>query len=93
MKKSEFLKTEGGRLFAQLEAATKRCLYVPNNLLPEDFQDQRTDCVSLAKLEKKCDAMELETNAAYEKREKAKRVEMYAKQIAAGREIIYLQKT
>jgi hypothetical protein len=52
MKKSEFLKTEGGRLFAQLEAAVKRCLYVPNNLLPEEFQDQRTDCLSLAALEK-----------------------------------------
>ena len=93
MKRSEFLKTEGGRLFAQLEAATKRCLFVPNDLLPEDFQDQRTDCVSLAKLEKKCAAKELETNAAYEKKEKAKRVEMYAKQIAAGREIIYWEKT
>jgi len=90
MKKSEFLKTEGGRLFAQLEAAVKRCLYVPNHLLPENFQDQRTDCVSLAKLEKKCDAMDLDTNAAHEKKEKAKRVEMYRKQIAAGREIMYL---
>ncbi len=90
MKKSDFLKTEGGRLFAQLEAAVKRCLYVPNHLLPEDFQDQRTDCVSLAKLEKKCDAKELDTNAAHEKKEKAKRVEMYAKQIAAGRELMYL---
>ena len=90
MKKSEFLKTEGGRLFAQLEAAVKRCLYVPNNILPENFQDQRTDCVSLAKLEKKCDTMELDTNAAHEKKEKAKRVEMYRKQIAAGREIMYL---
>ena len=90
MKKSEFLKTEGGRLFAQLEAAVKRCLYVPNHLLPEDFQDQRTDCESLAKLEKKCDANELDTNAAPEKKEKAKRVAMYASQIAAGRELIYL---
>ena len=90
MKKSEFLKTEGGRLFAQLEAAVKRCLYVPNHLLPEDFQDQRTDCVSLAKLEKKCDAKELDINAAHEKKEKAKRVAMYARQIAAGRELMYL---
>ena len=92
MKKSEFLKTEGGRLFAQLEAAVKRCLYVPNNLLPEEFQDQRTDCLSLAAMEKKCDAKELQTNHAYEKAAKAKRVEMYAKQIAVGREIIYLPK-
>ena len=90
MKKSEFLKTEGGRLFAQLEAAVKRCLYVPNHLLPEDFQDHRTDSVSLAALEKKCEARELLSDHEYEKREKAKRVEMYSKQIAAGREIMYL---
>ena len=90
MKRSEFLKTEGGRLFAQLEAATKRCLFVPNHLLPEEFQDQRTDCVSLSRLEKKCESKELITDAAYEKKEKAKRVEMYRKQIAAGRELVYL---
>jgi|TARA_B100000073_G_C23566967_1_gene506489 hypothetical protein len=90
MKKSEFMKTEGGRLFGQLEAAARRVITVPNHLLPEDFQDNRTDGVTLAALEKKCDARDLETNHEYEKREKAKRVEMYAKQIAAGREIMYL---
>jgi hypothetical protein len=92
MKRSEFLKTEGGRLFAQLEAAVRRCLYVPNHLLPEDFQDQRTDSVSLAALEKKCEARELQTNHAYEKAEKEKRIRMYTRQIELGREIIYLPK-
>ena len=90
MKKSEFLKTEGGRLFAKMEAEVKRCLMVPNELLPESFQDHRTDSVSLATLEKKCEARDLLSDHEYEKREKAKRVEMYSKQIAAGREIMYL---
>ena len=53
MKKSEFMKTEGGRLFGQLEAAARRVITVPNHLLPEDFQDNRTDGVTLAALEKK----------------------------------------
>ena len=56
----------------------------------ESFQDHRTDSVSLATLEKKCEARDLLSDHEYEKREKAKRVEMYSKQIAAGREIMYL---
>ena len=90
MKRSEFLKTEGGRLFAKMETELKRCLMVPNELLPENFQDHRTDSVSLAKLEKKCETIDLLSDHEYHKREKSKRVEMYSKQIAAGREIMYL---
>ena len=45
----------GYQLLAQYKKQIKECFTVPNEWLPEEFQDQRTDCVSLADVERKCD--------------------------------------
>ena len=47
----------GYELLAQFEKEIKECFTVPNNLLPEEFQDNRMvyEQVSLATLERKCD--------------------------------------
>ena len=53
----------GYQLLAQYEKQIKECFTVPNDWLPEEFQDQRTDCVSLADIERKCDRRDKITEA------------------------------
>ena len=61
--------------------------------MPEDFKDHRTDGVTLADLDRKCDAMlDKPTDHQLEKVEKDKRIETYAAMIANGQEITYLPK-
>lgn len=84
---------DGYELIAQLNEIVKDMVLVPNSWLPENFQDRRTDSVSLADLENKCDSMERgETDHEEEKREKARRVELYRSMIESGQEISYLRK-
>ena len=92
MTSKEFAKTKGGKLFAKLNRELMRCIYVSNECLPDDFQDKRTDGVSLAKLNKKCEERELLSNFEYARQQRAKRVELYANDIANGREINYVMK-
>ena len=83
----------GYELIAELEKIIKNVIVVPNSWLPETFRDNRTDGVSLADLEKKCDSMEKgETEHQLEKVEKDKRIALYAMMIANGEEITYLPK-
>jgi hypothetical protein len=83
----------GYELIAQFEQQIKEALLVPNSWLPENFQDHRTDSVSLADLEKKCDSMGIgETEHQQEKREKDRRIELYRSMIDNGQEITYLMK-
>lgn len=91
----------GYELMAQLEVVVKDLVLVPNSWLPESFQDHRTDSVSLADLEKKCDGTMTvydysekteETDHQEEKREKTRRVELYRQMIQNGQEISYLRK-
>ena len=42
----------GYELIAELERIIKDAILVPNDWLPENFRDYRTDSVSLADLEK-----------------------------------------
>lgn len=79
-------------IFAELDKVLKECLYISNDCLPDEFQDHRTDGVSLATLERKCD--ERDAISEYERTciEKAKRVEFYRADIDAGREINYITK-
>jgi hypothetical protein len=84
---------DGYELIAKLNEIVKDMVLVPNSWLPENFQDHRTDSVSLADLEDKCDSMERgETDHEEEKREKARRVELYREMIQSGQEISYLRK-
>jgi len=83
----------GYQLLAQFEQQIKEALLVPNSWLPENFQDHRTDSVSLADLEKKCDSMGIsETEHQEEKREKDRRIDLYRSMIDNGQEITYLMK-
>lgn len=84
---------DGYELIAKLNEIVRDMVLVPNSWLPENFQDHRTDSVSLADLENKCDSMERgETDHEEEKREKARRVELYREMIQSGQEISYLRK-
>ena len=82
----------GYELLAQFEKEIKECFTVPNHWLPLEFQDQRTDCVSLADVERKCDARDKCTLSNFEEEsiERAKRVQIYRDQIERGLEIEYL---
>ena len=82
----------GYELLAQFEKEIKECFTVPNHWLPLDFQDRRTDCVSLADVERKCDERDRSTLSSFEEEaiERAKRVQIYRDQIQQGREIEYL---
>jgi len=83
----------GYELLAELESIVKDMVLVPNGWLPEDFRDNRTDSVSLADLERKCDSLEsVETDHQEEKREKDRRIELYAQMISNDQEISYLMK-
>lgn len=83
----------GYELIAELEKIIKDVIVVPNSWLPETFRDNRTDGVSLADLEKKCDSMEKgETDHQIEKNEKDKRIALYRTMIENGQEITYLPK-
>lgn len=83
----------GYELIAQLEVIVKDLVLVPNSWLPENFQDQRTDNVSLSDLENKCDSMMVEeTDHQEEKRQKDRRIELYRQMIQNGQEISYLMK-
>ena len=82
----------GYELLAQYEKQIKECFTVPNNLLPEEFQDNRTDHISLQDIENKCDIRDKETAFQEEQREKSRRIYIYKKQIERGEKISYLPK-
>jgi len=83
----------GYELIAEFERVVKDCITVDNDKLPEMFRDNRTDCVSLADLELKCDKMlDSPTDYQIEKIEKDRRIALYAMMIENGQEIEYLQK-
>lgn len=83
----------GYELMAEFERVIKDVILVPNDWLPENFRDNRTDSVSLADLEHKCDSLEItETDHQIEKREKDRRIAAYAAMIQNGEEITYLPK-
>jgi hypothetical protein len=83
----------GYELLAEFETLIKDLILVPNSWLPEEFRDNRTNSVSLADLDRKCDSLEIgETDHQIEKREKDKRIAAYAAMIENGQEITYLLK-
>lgn len=83
----------GYELMAEFERIVRDTVVVPNSWLPEDFRDNRTDGVTLADLERKCDARDdVETDHQIEKSEKDRRIQQYAMMIANGQEIEYILK-
>ncbi len=81
----------GYELLAEYKKQIKECFTVPNDWLPEEFQDQRTDCVSLADVERKCDERDRSTLSSFEEEaiERAKRVQIYREQLERTGEIEY----
>jgi len=82
----------GYELLAQFEKEIKECFTVPNHWLPLDFQDQRTDAVSLADIERKCDERDQIKSISAEQEdsiERAKRVQIYREQLERTGEIEY----
>jgi hypothetical protein len=82
----------GYELLAQYEKQIKECFTVPNNLLPEEFQDNRTDHVSLQDIEDKCNQRDAETEYQQTQREKTRRIYLYKQMVERGEEISYLPK-
>ena len=83
----------GYELMAELERVIRDVIVVPNDWLPETFRDERTDGVTLADLDRKCDSLlNKPTDHQVKKMEKDKRIELYAAMIANGQEITYLPK-
>lgn len=82
----------GYELLAQFEKEIKECFTVPNHWLPLDFQDQRTDSVSLADIERKCDERDRCTLSSHEEEsiERAKRVQAYTTQLERNGVIEYI---
>ena len=82
----------GYELLEQLKKDVKECFTVPNHWLPLDFQDQRTDAVSLADVERKCDERDRCTLSRFEEEsiERAKRVQAYRSQLEQHGEISYI---
>jgi hypothetical protein len=80
----------GYELFAQLDELLKDCIYVSNECLPDEFQDHRTDGVTLATLEKKCDQRDRLSDFERNRAERARRVEVYREQLSTTGEISYL---
>ena len=86
----------GYELLAQYKKQIKECLTVPNEWLPEEFQDNRTDCVSLADIERKCNIRDKFITFAELPRheeeaiERAIRVQAYRSQTDRGEEISYI---
>jgi len=83
----------GYELIAEFDRIIKDVILIPNDWLPENFRDNRTESVSLADLENKCDSRDtVETDHQIEKREKDKRIAAYSAMIENGQEITYLPK-
>ena len=82
----------GYQLLEQLKKDVKECFTVPNEWLPEEFRDHRSESVSLADVERKCDERDRCTLSSFEEEaiERAKRVQIYRNQIERGGEIDYL---
>ena len=77
-------------LLKKAEKVIQQCLFVPNELLPEEYHNKKTGMVSLAKLEKQCDKRDGITDHQKLKAEKLRRVGLYREQMQSNDEIEYV---
>ena len=73
-----------------LEQCVLEAFEVPNYCLPEEFHNKTTGNVSLAKIKKLCDKRDGISTHDKIKQEKARRVEIYRKQIEENGEINFI---
>tara|TARA_Y100000361_G_C11098282_1_gene310398 strand:- start:568 stop:918 length:351 start_codon:yes stop_codon:yes gene_type:complete len=78
------------QMFAELDAAIAECIWVPNDLLPERYQDNREGGSNLDRVERIYEA-EVLPDLEYQqmKAEKQKRVEKYAAEYAETGKFTY----
>ena len=78
------------QLKAELEAATMEAIWIPNDLLPERYQDEREGGRTLDRIQEVYER-EVEPNLEYQRiqAEKAKRVAKYAAEYAERGEFDY----
>ena len=78
------------QMLADLEAATMEALWIPNEILPERYHDEREGGRTLARIQE-VDEREVEPNLEYQRiqAEKAKRVAKYAAEYAERGEFDY----
>ena len=84
------MKPETKKMFDQLDTAILQAFTVPNSWLPEKHHNNKTGCVSLARLNKKCDKREGITDHKKLKAEKARRIENYRQQVAENGTFEYI---
>tara|TARA_R110000824_G_scaffold13973_3_gene60083 strand:+ start:1038 stop:1373 length:336 start_codon:yes stop_codon:yes gene_type:complete len=84
------MSTKTQKLFAEFDEAIMQAFTVPNDWLPEKYHNHKTGCVSLERLNKKCDKQEGITDHKKLKAEKARRIEDYRQQVAASGEFEYI---
>ena len=77
-------------LLKKAEKIIQKCLFVPNEILPEEYHNKKTGYVSLAKLEKKCDKRDGITDHQKLKAEKLRRVGLYREQMQSNDKIEYV---
>tara|TARA_R100000008_G_scaffold31297_1_gene17479 strand:+ start:25 stop:348 length:324 start_codon:yes stop_codon:yes gene_type:complete len=77
-------------LLKKAEKIIQKCLFVPNEILPEEYHNKKTGYVSLAKLEKKCDKRDGITDHQKLKAEKLRRVGLYREQMQSSDKIEYV---
>ena len=77
-------------LLKKAEKIIQKCLFVPNEILPEEYHNKKTGMVSLAKLEKQCDKRDGITDHQKLKAEKLRRIGLYRDQMQSNDKIEYV---
>ena len=80
---SKMSNPETGRMFDELAKLVRESITVPNSLLPAEFQDHKSGCRSLQRLEELCDERDGNTAHQQLKDLKARNVAKLAAQVEA----------
>ena len=85
----KFENTIGGQLLAQLREDIMHCIEVPNDMLPEEYRNNRDGVRTLAELEAMHSEATQPSQHQLDKAAKAERCEKYRKQWEANESIEY----
>jgi hypothetical protein len=78
------------KMLAELDAAIMECIWIPNDLLPEDYQDNREGGRTLKRINRQVEESVIDVDPRSVKGEvRTAIIDSYAADVAAGREIGY----
>ena len=78
------------QMFAELDAAIKECIWIPNEHLPESYHDIREGGRTLKRIDRQVKESVIEVDPREEKGElRTAIIDSYAADVAAGRKIEY----